>query len=99
MQERLSNTILAYNQLLLECEELARSMRFNPDYVIGKVMPKKTTDRRDTGRIEKWFDSVKGNALQWIQEAEKAREERRNREELLASLNLTPEQKALLGIQ
>lgn len=99
MEEELTSTVAAYKSLLAQCRKLADSMGYYDDHVIGKVMPKKLADRTDTKRIEEWFEGAKGDSVAHLLKMEAEREQDRERESLLASLNLTPEQKALLGLQ
>ena len=98
MEDELASTIAAYESLLKQCRKLADSMGYNGGYVIGKVMPKTLADRTDLDRISDWFEVAKKDAADSILRLEAEREQNRERERLLASLNLTPDQKALLGI-
>lgn len=73
-------------------------MGYYDDRVIGKVMPETSADRTNTGRIVEWFENTKDDAVAHMLKLEAEREQDRERERLLASLNLTPEQMALLGL-
>ena len=98
MEDELANTIAAYESLLGQCRKLADSMGYYDDHVIAKVMPKTSADRTNTGRIAEWFEKTKDDAVAHMLKLEAEREQDRERERLLASLNLTPEQMALLGL-
>ena len=98
MEDELSITLAAYEELLNQCSKLADSMGYRRDYVIGKIMPRTATDRYNVTRISKWFDSTKKDAVEHMLKLELKREQDRERERLIASLQLTQEQKALLGI-
>lgn len=98
MEDEFAHTMAAYEGLLDQCRKLADAMGYNDDHVIGKVMPKTAGDRTNTTRIEEWFSDAKGEALNYRMELEAERETERAREQLLASLKLTPDQMALLGL-
>lgn len=98
MDDELANTIVAYESLLEQCRKLADTMGYYDDHVIGKVMPKTSADRTNTGRIAEWFEKTKGDAVAHMLKLEAEREADSERERLIASLNLTPEQMALLGL-
>ena len=97
LEAEIANTIAAYKSLLEQCRKLADTMGYNDDYVIGKVMPKTAADRTNTGRIEVWFQETKDDTVANMLQLEAERAKDREREKLLASLNLTADQKALLG--
>jgi hypothetical protein len=98
MEDELTNTIAAYKSLLEQCRKLADTMGYYDGYVIGKIMPKTAADRTNTRRIAEWFQQTKDEAVAHKLELEAKREQDRERERLLASLNLTADQKALLGL-
>jgi len=98
MDNELANTIAAYESLLEQCRKLADTMGYYDNHVIGKVMPKTSADRTNTGRIAEWFEKTKGDAVAHMLKLKAEREADRERERLIASLNLTPEQMALLGL-
>ena len=97
MDDELTNTIEMYRNLLKQCEKLADCMGYYSDYVIGKVMPSRSIERTNTARIEEWFEKEKKSVITCILKRQEEEEEDRKRNELLDSLNLTPEQAALLG--
>ena len=97
MDDELTNTIEMYRNLLKQCEKLADCMGYYSDYVIGKVMPSRSIERTNTARIEEWFEKEKKSVITSILKLQEEEEEDRKRNELLDSLNLTPEQAALLG--
>jgi hypothetical protein len=66
--------------------------------IIGKVMPKTIEDRTNTERIAKWFENEKDDAVEHMIKLELERKQDLERKSLIASLNLTPEQIALLGL-
>lgn len=97
MDDELTNTIEIYHNLLKQCEKLADCMGYYSDYVIGKVMPSRSIERTNTTRIEEWFKKEKKSVIRRILKSQEEEEEDRKRNELLDSLNLSPEQAALLG--
>ena len=97
MDDELTNTIEMYHNLLKQCEKLADCMGYYSDYVIGKVMPSRSIERTNTARIKEWFGKEKKSVIASILRRQEEEEEDRKRNELLDSLNLTPEQAALLG--
>ena len=98
MEDQLANTIASYECLLRQCRKLADTMGYYDNHVIGKVMPKTSADRTNTGRIAEWFEKTKEDAVAHMLKLEAEREADRQRERLIASLNLTPEQMVLLGL-
>lgn len=98
MEYELANTVAAYESLLYQCRKLADSMGYYDGHIIGKVMPKTCADRTNTGRIAEWFDKTKDEAVAHMMKLEAEREQDSEIKRLLASLNLTPEQMALLGL-
>lgn len=99
LERELEVTIKAYSDLLKKCVSLAGFMSYKEDYVIGKVMPRNISDRTDTNRIRVWFkeiqEEVVKHALHRYWESKKEAE----RKKLIDSLNLTPEQKAILNLE
>jgi anti-sigma factor ChrR (cupin superfamily) len=98
MEDELCRTVAAYEALLDQCRKLADSMGYYHEVIIGKVMPKTTADRTNTGRITEWFESEKHGCLDHILALKAEQEQDIEREKLIASLNLTPEQIELLGL-
>ena len=98
LEAEIANTIAAYKSLLEQCRKLADTMGYYDGYVIGKIMPKTASDRTNTRRIAEWFQETKDEAMANMIELEAKREQDRERERLLASLNLTADQKSLLGL-
>jgi hypothetical protein len=98
MDDELARVIAAYESLIIQSRELARSMGYNPDYVIGKVMPKTAGERDSTKRITEWYKANKQEAVDMLLHNEAVREDQRKREALISSLKLTSEQKKLLGL-
>ena len=97
MDDELTNTIEMYHKLLKQCEKLADCMGYYSDYVIGKVMPSRSVERTNTTRIEEWFEKEKKSVIAHILKRQEEEERHRKIDELLDSLNLTPEQAELLG--
>jgi len=97
MDDELTNTIEMYHKLLKQCEKLADCMGYYSDYVIGKVMPSRSIERTNTTRIEEWFEKEKKSVIAHILKRQEEEERHRKIDELLDSLNLTPEQAELLG--
>lgn len=97
MDDELADTIEMYHKLLKQCEKLADCMGYYSDYVIGKVMPSRSIERTNTARIEEWFEKEKKLVIARILKRQEEEERERKIDELLDSLNLTPEQAELLG--
>lgn len=97
MDDELADTIEMYHKLLKQCEKLADCMGYYSDYVIGKVMPSRSVERTNTTRIEEWFEKEKKSVIAHILKRQEEEERHRKIDELLDSLNLTPEQAELLG--
>lgn len=97
MDDELADTIEMYHKLLKQCEKLADCMGYYSDYVVGKVMPSRSIERTNTARIEEWFEKEKKLVIARILKRQEEEERERKIDELLDSLNLTPEQAELLG--
>lgn len=87
--------IQAYKDFLDAADNLAETMGYNTDAVLSGILPKKINERRDFARIDKWVDAQKNTVLMFIER----NEQRIKKQELLKKLQLTPEQKKLLGIE
>lgn len=95
-REKFLAIISAYKALLASVDEFADSASLTNDWVLGKVMPSKAGQRRDTKRIENWFNSESQWIHRHIEEVESRRMKEVERENLINSLNLTPEQRKIL---
>lgn len=98
MEVELNATIAAYENLLDQCQGLARSTGYILELILAKVMPKAAADRTDTARIREWFDGVKHEVVERKLEQEAERAQISARDELITTLKLTPEQLAILGV-
>ena len=96
VDEELAGVIALYDQLVEQSDKLAAAMGNSDDWVLGKVMPSRACDRRDSARISKWMDGCREEVANQLRRREEARSHHEAREKLLAELNLTDEQKALL---
>jgi hypothetical protein len=97
IEDELAGVIALYDQLIEQSDKLAEAIYYQPDYILGKVMPNKASERRNSSRISEWFNKeCKPDLLDHIAEIEAQDLKTEAREKLLASLNLTDEQKALL---
>jgi hypothetical protein len=85
-----------YLEFVKACDQLADSMFHDEDYVLGQLLPKKTSDRRDFKRIRKWVISRKDISFDWLQERWQKKQALFARNALIASLGLTKEQLAIL---
>lgn len=89
----------AYQQMVAAADELAGAMEYNEDYVLLRVLPKTASERRDSERILRWLEKargeIEGHVLARLAAADKAA----RRQALLAKLNLTGDEKRLLGIR
>ena len=94
-----NKTVLAYAALVKSSDDLAAVMPYGKEYVLRRVMHQKSDDRRNSKRIMEWLNAdrekIERDTKSW-QEENKAVAER---ESLLRKLNLTDEQKRLLGIK
>lgn len=98
MDEAINLTITAYKELLKQADRLASTMRLHPSDVLGKIMPKTLAARQDTNRILEWYEEQKEDAVHRMVNRLIQLDENEDRNKLIASLKLTPEQKSLLGI-
>jgi hypothetical protein len=97
IEDELAGVIALYDQLIEQSDKLAEAIYYRPDYILGKVMPNKASERRNSSRISEWFNKeCKPDLLDHIAEIESQDLKTEAREKLIASLNLTDEQKALL---
>ncbi len=97
IENKLAGIIVLYDQLIEHSDKLAKAIYYKPDYILGKVMPNKASERRNSSRIRRWFNKeCKQDLLEHIAEMEAENLKIEAREKLIASLNLTDEQKALL---
>jgi hypothetical protein len=97
IEDELAGVIALYDQLIEQSDNFAEAIYYKPDYILGKVMPNKASERRDSSRISEWFKKeCKPDLLDHIAEIEAEDLKREAREKLIASLKLTDEQKALL---
>lgn len=63
-----------------------------------RVLQQNEDERREVKRILEWVNSEQDGVEKWIKEREELRRKQRERDALMAKLKLTPEEKALLGI-
>ena len=87
----------AYGDFLDACNALAEMLEFTPEWVLGKCLPKVAYDRERRTRTV-WLNTELPDIIEKFKQSVAERENRAKRKELLKSLNLTDEQKALLGI-
>ena len=88
----------AYVELLDKTERLAEIINIPMETALGKVMPRTAAQRGDVSRIGDW---VEAEMSYWVQRLIRFRHEaliEQKRVDLLEKLNLSKEQKELLGI-
>jgi hypothetical protein len=88
----------AYAAMLKASDALAGAMGYKEEYVLRRVLPQNADERREVKRILEWVNSEQGGVEKWLAEREELRRKQRERDALMAKLKLTPEEKALLGI-
>ncbi len=88
----------AYEQLLRMVDALAAALEYHEDHVLRQVLPKAVKDRRDCERVLTWLHEHREDIEAHLQVRQAAREAAVRRESLLAKLNLTVDEKQLLGI-
>ena len=91
--------VAAYDALLLASDDLAGKIARNDEYVLSQVMPRRTGERRDSRRILPWLEHYREGIETSLAERSAAREAAEKRGALLSRLNLTKDEKRLLGIE
>jgi hypothetical protein len=89
----------AYRDLVAAADELAEVLEYNADYVLRHVLPKKAEDRRESERVVAWLKDNRGEMEKHVFARQSAREDAARRDALLAKLNLTGDERRLLGIE
>lgn len=89
----------AYADLLKASDALAKALEFNGDYVLRRVLPSQSDERRKLDRITRWVEGQRNEIEERLRRASEEAKKQRDRAGLMKKLNLTPEQKALLGIK
>jgi len=87
-----------YAAMLKASDALADAMGYKEEYVLRRVLPQNADERREVKRILEWVNSEQDGVEKWLKEREELRRKQRERDALMAKLKLTPEEKALLGI-
>lgn len=98
LDEEFSHTIAAYDSLIEQCTKLASVMGYDRDYILKNVMPKTMQEKTDTTRIADWYNDGKEDCISNKLEVQRMKKRWRDRDELIASLNLNQEQLKLLGL-
>lgn len=88
----------AYAAMLKASDALADAMGYKEEYVLRRVLPQNADERREVKRMLEWVNSEQDGVEKWLKEREELRRKQRERDALMAKLKLTPEEKALLGI-
>ena len=96
IEGELSGVIACYEQLIEQSDKLANAILYKQVYVLGKIMPKSMSERRDTDRIVNWFNEIKEDALDHLEELQESILKEKKRNDLIKSLKLTKEQKSIL---
>jgi len=91
--------VAAHRELVAASDTLAVHINIKPDYVLGKVMPLKASARRESSCVLDFVTSHR-NWIESTYEAAVLEAERKTaKATLLSKLQLTAEQKRLLGIE
>ena len=88
----------AYQHVLKAADELADLLEYNADHILREVLPKAVKERRDCERVLTWLHENQDGIEAHLEARQAAREAAARREALLAKLNLTVDEKQLLGI-
>ncbi len=91
-------TIQAFCDLVEQSNVLADAMGYRRGYVLMKVLPKSGASREDPSRIRDWMEKELDECLDSLVAIEIERLKGDEREALISSLQLTDEQKAILGL-
>lgn len=88
--------VQCYRDLVGLCDRLADMSGLDRDDVLREVMPGRAAERRDHDRIGRWYEENRPEIMEAIDKRNEAFLKEKEREELLASLNLTDDQKRIL---
>jgi hypothetical protein len=89
----------AYEQFVAAADELADVIGYKEDYILRRVLPNRPAERRNSERIVEWLERDRTEILGHLAARQAAREAAVRREALLARLNLTAEERRVLGIE
>lgn len=96
IEGELSGVIACYEQLVEQSDKFADAILYKEGWILGKIMPKSMSERRDTDRIVNWFNEVKEEVLDRLEEFQESILKEQKRNDLIKSLKLTKEQKSIL---
>ena len=88
-----------YANLVKASDFLAEVMAYDNDYVLRKVLPSSVADRRNSERIIEWLNDQQNELEKHLEEVNTRIQAAQNRDRLLQKLNLSAEEKELLGIK
>ena len=88
----------AYQQMVGATDDLAHMLEFDAEYVLRRVLPRTPAERRNSRRIVDWLTDKREEYEAYVLARQADREEENRRVALLAKLNLTLEERCLLGI-
>ena len=91
--------VAAYNALLQASDDLAKNIARHDDDVLSQVMPRRAGERRESDRILSWLEHYRDDIEIHLAQRSAAREAAKQRAALLSRLNLTKDEKRLLGIE
>jgi len=90
--------VAAYEEFLKSSDVLANALPYNHEYVLRRALPKKPGNRRKSDSIRDWLKAdrakIQSDLVSWQSQIREAAK----RGELLSRLNLTKDEKRLLGI-
>ena len=90
------NVKRTYLDFVKASDALAKAMGWREEYVLRKVLPQKSDDRRNGKRIVDWVAEQQKEVTEWWEELARKRALREERDALIARLGLTDEQVATL---
>lgn len=96
--EAAKQVALHSHNLIQASDDLAEHLNYREDYVLRRVFNPDSRDRRNCKRILNWIADSKDEIFRDLYANYDARKEKERRAELLSKLNLTEDEKVLLGI-
>jgi hypothetical protein len=89
----------AYTDLLHASDALADALNYKQEYILSHVMPQTSKDRRMAKRILAWMKENETSLRNGMAYRAEQLEHEKQKRALLARLQLTEEEKELLGIE
>ncbi len=89
----------AYDAFVTACDALAGHLDYNPDWILARCLPRVVAERRSNDRILRILDADREEWTAHLRDSLLAKRRQQLRQELIAKLNLTEDQKKLLGLK